>query len=540
MDSIIQRRFRCATTSFGVILTFMAGCLFPLAAQQGNDENSSSSSIDKTIRMKVKPGQLKFSTNSFTVPAGGRIKLIFKNNGSLKHNLVLCTPGNLKLAMKVAKKAWNMKNPQKNEYVPKSKKVLKATKMLNPGQKESLVFTAPENTGDHPYVCTFPGHAQTMRGLMHVKSASSDSDQKQQNGKGKAGNETDTDRQDQKPDEASGAPVSMDLSYKYFEGKWDSLPNFDELEPVKSGPVQNVNDLLSTSKKNIFFSMVLTGKIKLPSNGTYTFFLSADNGARLFIDGTRVINHDYHKSSVITVSGKRELTAGTHEIRIEYVQSKGDQRLELSVAGPGIDGVHLFGQRPFEVVPKKLPRVMRVILPDAPPVAFAVGMPGYLHYCFDPERCTIRYGWYGAFLDVGPERGYGKSRGGRTSRILGQRFSVGLKDKQPLRFESVKASAKPEFLGYTRGNGMPVMKYRLDGKIVHLRVSPSKNDRGLRLNYRFRTRSDKKVYFELASKKGVRVSASKGNWKNNTLHLPAGTQTFRVTLIPENSSGSQR
>jgi azurin len=30
-----------------------------------------------------------------------------------------------------------------------------------------VTFTAPA-AGDYPYICTFPGHYMTMRGVMHV------------------------------------------------------------------------------------------------------------------------------------------------------------------------------------------------------------------------------------------------------------------------------------------------------------------------------------------------------------------------------------
>ncbi len=135
--------------------------------------------FDKVFTMKVKPGMLKFSTDSFKIPAGGRIKLVFKNNGSLQHNLVICVQGDPSLAMEIAKKSWNLKNPLQNDYVPDSKKILVASKLLNPNEKEVLTFQAPEETGDHPYVCTFPGHAQTMRGIMHVVSEETSNTTKQ-------------------------------------------------------------------------------------------------------------------------------------------------------------------------------------------------------------------------------------------------------------------------------------------------------------------------------------------------------------------------
>jgi azurin len=40
--------------------------------------------------------------------------------------------------------------------------------MSQPGEKVEVVFTAPEETGEYGYVCTFPGHWATMTGTMRV------------------------------------------------------------------------------------------------------------------------------------------------------------------------------------------------------------------------------------------------------------------------------------------------------------------------------------------------------------------------------------
>ena len=53
-------------------------------------------------------------------------------------------------------------------FIPKSKKVLHATRMLQPREIERLQFTAPNKPGEYPYVCTFPGHWRTMFGTLHV------------------------------------------------------------------------------------------------------------------------------------------------------------------------------------------------------------------------------------------------------------------------------------------------------------------------------------------------------------------------------------
>src|SRR6185295_19318151 len=57
---------------------------------------------------------------------------------------------------------------QGRHYVPDSPRVLHATKLVEPGQQTKLSFTAPSETGDYQYVCTFPGHWRRMVGTLAV------------------------------------------------------------------------------------------------------------------------------------------------------------------------------------------------------------------------------------------------------------------------------------------------------------------------------------------------------------------------------------
>jgi azurin len=52
--------------------------------------------------------------------------------------------------------------------VPAIPEVLFATTLVDPGQTLTVQFKAPEEPGEYPYVCTFPGHWRVMNGIMHV------------------------------------------------------------------------------------------------------------------------------------------------------------------------------------------------------------------------------------------------------------------------------------------------------------------------------------------------------------------------------------
>ncbi len=114
--------------------------------------------------------KLRFKQTEFTVTAGRPVEIVFKNSDVMPHNLVITKPGKMQkvgiAGMKMAAKA----NAFEKGFVPDIPAVLHATELLQPQQSERLRFTAPEDPDDYPYVCTFPGHWQTMNGMMHVVS----------------------------------------------------------------------------------------------------------------------------------------------------------------------------------------------------------------------------------------------------------------------------------------------------------------------------------------------------------------------------------
>jgi azurin len=40
---------------------------------------------------------------------------------------------------------------------------------VQPDQNATVTFTAPTTPGEYPFVCSFPGHWVTMRGILRVE-----------------------------------------------------------------------------------------------------------------------------------------------------------------------------------------------------------------------------------------------------------------------------------------------------------------------------------------------------------------------------------
>lgn len=120
---------------------------------------------DQSIVIGTKPG-LKFDLAQFQVKAGSKVKVVFNNNDDMTHNFVVVVPGS---AQEVGDVAFNMglKGSQM-QYVPNTPKVLNHTNLIQPGASETIYFVAPQKPGDYTYLCTYPGHAMVMQGVMKV------------------------------------------------------------------------------------------------------------------------------------------------------------------------------------------------------------------------------------------------------------------------------------------------------------------------------------------------------------------------------------
>ena len=120
-----------------------------------------------TIRIGTLVEQMKYDTPKLTVKAGKKIKLTFANPDFLPHNIVLVNPGKTE-AVAAAAIAMGAEG-FKTGFVPPSSDVIWASKLIDHGKEQVIEFTAPTKPGEYPYVCTFPGHAMLMRGVLTVK-----------------------------------------------------------------------------------------------------------------------------------------------------------------------------------------------------------------------------------------------------------------------------------------------------------------------------------------------------------------------------------
>ena len=134
------------------------------------------------------------------------------------------------------------------------------------------------------------------------------------------------------PENPANAVTGLD--YSYYENYWTSLPDFTTLTPVKTGTT-NIPSL-SVRNQDQNYGLRFTGYISVPTDGVYTFYTDSDDGSKLLIGTTEVVNNDGNHGEQ-EHSGTIGLKAGVHALTIVYFQGGGGQALSVSYSGPGIN-----------------------------------------------------------------------------------------------------------------------------------------------------------------------------------------------------------
>lgn len=127
--------------------------------------------VDKEVEITA-DDQMKFNIEFFDVEPGQVVSLTLKNIGSMPkmsmgHNLVV-------LKQKTDEEAFVQAsmNAPTTDYVPEdhADEIIVHTKLLGPGESDTIKFKAPTKKGRYTFICSFPGHYQVgMKGKMVVK-----------------------------------------------------------------------------------------------------------------------------------------------------------------------------------------------------------------------------------------------------------------------------------------------------------------------------------------------------------------------------------
>ena len=395
------------------------------------------------FKIKTMTAQMKYDTAEMLVEPSQPVKIVFENGDDLPHNLVFCQPGTDTAAMALKQ----MEKPDealKRNWLPDDPRIWAHSKMLNPHEKQELTFTAPEKPGTYPYVCTFPGHAMTMRGELKV---------------------------------APQAEGLKDLQFALYLGNWKQLPDFAKLMPHRSGKVEDNLIAVKLDDYKNEFGVVFTGKLNAPKKGSHRFYLASDDGARILIDGKTVVESDgIHPASTIK-EGSVNLDKGEHEFRLEYFQAAGNIELYAAYKSAASQITPLSKwlhpnwkggakkQKEFDPIPlvvKDEPVIYRNFIQGAGNRAIGVGYPGGVNLAWSAESMNLAVLWRGAFMDASR---HWNSRGGGHQPPLGYGICRPTGEVTPgLHITADPSSAWPVWDKVKRYEGFQWKGYSLDAK----------------------------------------------------------------------------
>jgi mono/diheme cytochrome c family protein len=134
--------------------------------------------------------------------------------------------------------------------------------------------------------------------------------------------------------EQSLAEAPINMTYAYYEGTWDKLPDFADLKPIATGKAPAFD--LSVARRPGDFALRYEGFLHIDRDGAYRFYLTSDDGSNLLLDDKPAVANDgVHPSS--TVRSRVKLTKGTHKLTASVFNAGGDVELRVEIEGPGLD-----------------------------------------------------------------------------------------------------------------------------------------------------------------------------------------------------------
>jgi hypothetical protein len=131
------------------------------------------------------------------------------------------------------------------------------------------------------------------------------------------------------------------LAWKIYPGEWTELPNLAAERAVFTGEGLN---LRADSQGFTHYAASWDGLIDIPTDGGYTFYLLARDGARLVIDGVEVARTGPSFAEVCSspgnamryARGSLGLRAGKHALHVEGLHSASEGSPRLLWEGPAL------------------------------------------------------------------------------------------------------------------------------------------------------------------------------------------------------------
>jgi mono/diheme cytochrome c family protein len=125
------------------------------------------------------------------------------------------------------------------------------------------------------------------------------------------------------------------FAYECFELRIASaaLPELAGLEPAARGHTETIG--VDVRTRDDHFALRFSARLEVPAAGEWKFTIGSDDSSWLWIDDQLVVRNEAlapHRRR----SGKVQLAAGPHQLRVVYTEAEGGQSLEALWQGPDV------------------------------------------------------------------------------------------------------------------------------------------------------------------------------------------------------------
>ncbi len=136
------------------------------------------------------------------------------------------------------------------------------------------------------------------------------------------------------PNKLNKQSIQAGLNYRYYEGIYRSVYDYAQDKPAKTGII--AVPTLDVCDRKEWIGLAFDGLIHIPETGEYTFYISANDGCQLKINGEEQFESDGRKSFAFGQQCTIELSKGHHRIDIGFYQCSDRINLEVEWEGPSI------------------------------------------------------------------------------------------------------------------------------------------------------------------------------------------------------------
>ncbi len=117
------------------------------------------------------------------------------------------------------------------------------------------------------------------------------------------------------------------LKYSYYEGVWDSIPDFSKLTPVKTGITDKID--FSFALKRDSFAVQFEGYLHITEKNMYNIWVVSDDGSKVYFNNQLLLDNDGLHSSDVPVVKLLPLEPGYYPVMIRYFEKTGGEAIDL-------------------------------------------------------------------------------------------------------------------------------------------------------------------------------------------------------------------